>query len=198
MKIFFRKKTTINKIIAFLVIIFYGINIGMGQNNFQINDKESFFQLKEDTIKDEIASFITKSPNCHEIIKSVSLKEISLKRCSDSFAFFEKGNLFASEIIVSIETEEIGQRYKLKELFYIHYKYGFSLPDSVIHDIYVSVPCAEYTSKGKPLSSNYKVYQSGDRKRIYIYMINRESNPNYEVTWVIINDEYYTRVIDVL
>jgi hypothetical protein len=40
------------------------------------------------------------------------------------------------------------------------------------------------------------VYRSADGKRIYIYMLKRETGGSYEVTWVIQDKKYLRRIID--
>lgn len=185
--------------LAIVITILRG-EVSFGQENYNnpmtFKENESFLTLPEGVIKNEIASFSIKALNSKESLSKVNLNEVPLRRCSDSTAFFEKGNIYASEIIVSIASENIAQKAQIKKVFFIHYKYGFSLPDSAINDIYDPNICAEYTKKNKPIASNCKVYQSVDRKRIYIYMLNGQVDRCYEVTWVIKDDEYYTRVID--
>jgi len=157
---------------------------------------EGFSKQPDGVIKNEIASFSIKALDSQERLPEVRLNVIPLKKCSNSFAFFEKGNIYASEIIVSIESGNIAHTTQIKEVFFTHYKYGFSLPDSAINDLYDPIFCTEYTKRGKPIASNCKVYQSKDEKRIYIYMLNGQGEHRYEVTWVIQDDKYCTRVID--
>ncbi len=40
------------------------------------------------------------------------------------------------------------------------------------------------------------VYLGGDKRTIYIYMLNRESIGSYEVTWIIQDKKYLRRVVD--
>jgi hypothetical protein len=176
------------------------INIGYGQdeNKFFYKENESFLNFPEGVIKNEMAFFTKKAAKSQKSFVKTTLNEIPLKKCSNNFVFFEKGSLYASEIIVSIESKNVGQSISLKEVFFTHYKYGFPLPDSVIGDIYSPVFCTEYTKKSNPIASCCKVYQSEDERRIYIYMLNSKGENGYEVTWVIRDDLYYTRVIDIV
>lgn len=173
--------------------------VSFGQENQTVHEgDESFLKLHDGVIKNEIAFFSIKASNSQESLPKVRLNEIPLKKCSDNYTFFEKGNLFASEIIVSIESENIAQITQIKEVFFTHYKYGFSLPDSAINNLHNPVFCTKNTIRGKPIASNCKVYQSEDERRIYIYMLNGQGQHRYEVTWVIQDDKYYTRVIDTI
>lgn len=200
MRAVFKMPLALRIVILYVSILILMINIGYGQddNRSLFKGKEGFLNLPEGVIKNEIAFFSKKAANNRNSFTKVILNEISLKKCSDSFVFFEKGNLFASEIIVSIESKSIGHSVFLKEVFYTHYKCGFTLPDSVITDIYAPVFCTEYTKKGKPIASSCKVYQSEDESRIYIYILNGQGKNKYEATWVIQDDKYYTRIIDMV
>lgn len=110
----------------------------------------------------------------------IELLEIPLKSKTDSSIFFQKGNLYTSEVIVNILTGN----FKIKEIIYQHYKLGVILPDSVVNDIIIS-----------KLSENQcKVFRSVDKKRIYIII--RDVKKHFEVTWVINNDKYYARFVD--
>lgn len=196
----FQKRQALITIILTITITMLMGAVSFGQENDEnqttYNGNESFLKLPEGVIKNEIAFFCIKALNGKESLPIVRLNEIPLKKCSNSFVFFEKGNLYASEIIVSIYSENAAVKSKITEVKYIHYKYGFSLPDSAINDIHNSIFCTEYTKSGKPIASNCKVYQSEDEKRIYIYMLNGQGERRYEVTWVIQDNKYYTRVID--
>lgn len=190
-----------NLILSFLVIsicIELPINAQEKVENKKniFKESESFENLPENNIKHEIALFCISAKNCNNIFPKLKLNEISLKKCSDSYAFFEEGNIYASEIIVTISSKAVGQILLLKSVSFIHYKYGFSLPDSAIKDIIAPVFCTNYTKKGKPISSSCKVYQSIDKRRIYIYMLNGYENNKYEVTWIIQDNKYHSRVID--
>jgi len=161
------------------------------------HNQERLMDLRDNLIRNEIASF---SINGASIRGSGSLSntlmEIPLKKCSDKHLYFEKGNLYAAEIIVSIQASEGALPKGIKNIMYIHYKYGFCLPDSAIVDIPNPKFCEKYTSKGKPLASNSRVFRSADKKRVYIYMLNGEGTDSYEVTWVVQDSQYLTRVVD--
>lgn len=200
MRAIFKIPLAFRSIILYISFMMLMINIGYGQddNRSLYKGNESFLNLPEGIIKNEIAFFSKKAANNQNSFTEILLNEIPLKKCSDSFVFFEKGNLYASEIIISINSKSVGQSKFLEEVFYTHYKYGFALPDSAITDMYAPVFCTDYTKKGKPVASSCKVYQSEDERRIYIYMINGQVSNRYEVTWVIQNDKYYARVIDMV
>ncbi|MCK4679306.1 MAG: hypothetical protein KAT48_14325 [Bacteroidales bacterium] len=196
----FKKRRTLISTLFAITIILLTEQVSFGQENDDnqatYKGNESFLKLPDGVVKREIAFFNIKASTSPESFPKIKVNEIFLKKCTDSFAFFEKGNIYASEIIVSIQSENIAIISRIKEVFYIHYKYGFFLPDSAINDIYDPIFCHNYTKRNKPIASDCKVFQSEDERRIYIYMLNGHGEGSYEVTWVIQDNKYYTRVID--
>lgn len=161
-----------------------------GQNEIAVsksNKNEVHFMNNIDSaIMREIASITVNnfSKLEHDTLTKPKLIEIPLKKCTDSSAFFEKGNLYTSEIIVNICSENS----RIKEIIYLHYKLGLILPDSVINDINIS----------RLRDNQCKVFRSEDKKRIYIYILNSDLKNNYEVIWIIKDDKYYTRAVNYL
>jgi hypothetical protein len=189
------KFTSKSELIAWIILMLF-VQICFGQKNMGVSDQESFTKLTDETMKREIASFSMKGSS---ILKTDSLAKkklegLPLKKCSDKFAFFEKGNIYDSELIVNIESET---EKPVTVIRLLYGRYGqYFLPDSAIADIYNPKFCEQYTKKGKPIKSSCKVFQSEDKRRIYIYMLNGEGVNRYEVTWVIQDGKYHTRVID--
>ena len=87
----------------------------------------------------------------------------------------------------------------MAEVRYLHYKYQIILPDSAIAGIinprFCINPKVNYKI-GKATSTVCRVFQSPDKKRVYIYMLNGAGAEQYEVTWVINENKYYGRIID--
>jgi hypothetical protein len=52
------------------------------------------------------------------------------------------------------------------------------------------------SKKGDFFSDYYKAYYSNDKKRLYIYMLGGTDSNKYEVTWIVVNDKYWGRVMD--
>ena len=67
------------------------------------------------------------------------------------------------------------------------------VPATAFSDLYE--PEFTYTDGGV-VKSHDGVYLSADKQTIYIYMLNKEVNGYYEVTWVIRNHKYLSRVVD--
>lgn len=67
------------------------------------------------------------------------------------------------------------------------------LPAAAFADLYQ--PLFMYTDGGSTRTHN-GVYQSADKHTLYIYMLNKEVNGYYEVTWIIRDHQYLRRVVD--
>lgn len=68
-----------------------------------------------------------------------------------------------------------------------------AIPPVAYNDLYN--PAFAYNANGSQKSFN-GVYVSGDGRKIYIYMLSRDENGSYEVTWVIQDKKYLRRVVD--
>ena len=161
-------------------------------------NKESLIYISDSLTRHEIASFSIRGKSILEADSSIkqTLYEIPLVNCTDTSAYFEKGDFYASEIIVGIFSENKFSKHRIKEVQFIHYKYGLILPDSAIAGIYDPIFCLNNYKKKKEHFSNCKVFRSSDKKRIYIYMLNGHEKKQYEITWVIQDSKYFTRVLD--
>lgn len=53
-----------------------------------------------------------------------------------------------------------------------------------------------YTDKAGVERSKNGVYLSDDKRKIYIYLLNKDNTGGYEVTWVIQDKQYLRRVLD--
>jgi len=179
---------------------------------------EGYAGLPNGIIKNELALFVKSSGNMVQIGEiNNKLIEIKLKRCSHDFAYFESGDIIALDKLVSIQSKavtttgnkitddkawgigDIPPSTEVSEVRYIHYKFQLILPDSAIAGLFNPKFCAnpkKNNKTGKTLICNCKVFQSLDRRRVYIYMLNGEGSQQYEVTWAIEDGEYYRRIVD--
>lgn len=194
------KKTLKQLAITATILLIGKICIGQTNETFpdKIKNKESFIYLSDTVIRKEIALFSIKgsSETMTDSYIKPELIEIPLIRCTDSSAYFNKGNIYSSEIIVGIYSEKGVSKSRIKEVKFIHSKYLLILPDSAFKDLYNPIFCLKNTDNKKIISTNCKVFQSEDKRRVYIYMLNGEGTSRYEVTWVIKNSTYYIRIMD--
>ena len=68
------------------------------------------------------------------------------------------------------------------------------IPESAFSDLFN--PSFTYRDASGTLRSQDGVYLSPDKRRLYIYMLNRDDTGSYEVTWIIQDKKYFKRVID--
>lgn len=178
---------------------------------------EGYAGLPEGIIKNELALFVKSSGSMAQIGEiNNKLIEIKLKRCSHDFAYFESGDIIALDKLVSIQsrtlttgnkitgdkawgTGDIPPATEVSEVRYIHYKFQLILSDSAIAGLFNPKFCInpkKNNKTGKTVICNCKVFQSQDRRRVYIYMLNGEGLQQYEVTWIIKDGKYYGRIVD--
>ena len=185
---------------------------------------ESFANLKDGVIKNEIAYFNIEGnfrTEADSFLKT-KLNEISFTNCTDSSITFLKGGLIVSIYSTKFDPNRSKLSYdsstnkflthiddkpfwgtdgnipkeKIKSIRFINEKYQLILPDSAISGLYEPNFCHIDKVTRKIESPYCKVFRSLDKKRIYIYMLNSDGAGGYEVTWVIQDSKYYTRIVD--
>ena len=72
-------------------------------------------------------------------------------------------------------------------------KDSVAIPPTAYSDLYN--PAFTYAD-GDKLKTFAGVYQSADKRKVYIYMLNRDELGSYEVTWVIQDKKYLRRIVD--
>ena len=85
-------------------------------------------------------------------------------------------------------------RTTIKEITVIIDKDTIAVPASAFADIYD--PVFTYSDKSGQTKSYNNVFISPDGHRIYVYLLNRGGDGNYEATWVIRDKQYVRRVVD--
>jgi hypothetical protein len=150
------------------------------------------------------------------------LSEIPMINCTDSLVTFSKGNFIANDKLINIFVDDFNrENYKFskkynqiqinnrrifgtagtmprKRIKAVRVLYGehriVSIPDSAYYDLFEPNIC----ENGDQMKLRCKVYQSKDKQRVYIYMINGEAGNLYEVVWIIIQGKYYSRWVNVV
>lgn len=182
-----------------VLVVFPEQMMCMGQTNVNLPDQESFRNLPGGIIRKEIASFSVKGASMTEKDSAATppLEAIRLRKCSDKFVSFKKGNIYDNELEVDISSEGQVPATRIKEIRLLFGRYGLMhLPDSAFADLCGPKYCGKYTKRGNPIASHCKVLRSGDKSRVYLYMRNGEGSGQYEVTWVVQDRKYHTRVVD--
>lgn len=186
-------------------------------------DEESFIKLADGIIKKEAAFFtIAAFESRTNISSKIKVNEIPLLNCTDSSATFLEGGVTVD--IYSSKFDTIGHdlsfvdpqqpflilidnqpfwgtdgglpKKRIRSVIFTHEKYQMTLPDSAIAGLYEPNFCDRDKKTWKPLKNLCNVFRSDDKRRVYIYMLNSDGAGSYEVTWVIQDGKYHTRIID--
>ncbi len=183
-------------------ILLYCMQLCWGQNDSTDglwgNNPESWVHLQDSVIKKEIAQFSLTGASLRGQgeASGATLKQVQLKRCNDTFAYFEKGSLYASEVLIDIFLTGAAANQQIEKISLLFYKTPLELPDSAFKGIYAPKVCTRFTGKNKPVAASCRAFRSADKRRVYIYMLNGEGERRYEVTWVVQDRKYLTRIID--
>jgi hypothetical protein len=169
--------------------------------NFHLPDsnvrKTNFKELNDEILKKEIGLFtITGGGRSKTDSLAALLTPVKLRKCADSFLYFEKGNLYALSLLIDVTSKKTPTGTAIDEIRYVFYKPMVLLPASAFADLPDPVFCTSYSRKGKSVACNAKAFWSVDKRRVYIYMLNGKGAGRYEVTWVLTDRKYVTRVVD--
>lgn len=184
------------------IILLYCMQLSGEQNDssnrLSGNNPESWVNVQDTVIKNEVAQFsLTGAPHRgHGEVLGAALLPVKLKRCNDTFAYFDRGSIYAIEVIIDIYLTQAAANRQIEKIDLIFYKTPLVLPDSAFKGIYGPKVCTQFTRKNRPVAADCKAFQSADKRRVYIYMLNGEGQHRYEVTWVIQDRKYLTRIID--
>lgn len=178
------------------------------------NNKESFARMQEKDIRFDLASFTMGGVN--ESIGKLPLTGIPPTAFSDEHITFEGENVKVTITAGRFQPSKHKLTYDDKYLVKINGKpyhgvYG-EIPQESISSLTVTIngdsvviPPAAYADifnpqfgyrDGTKMRTFNKVLFSPDKKKIYIYMLNKNGKDSYEVTWVIQDKQYLRRVID--
>lgn len=179
--------------------------------------------IKREISSFTIASSMKKKSSSSERIELI---EITARSCNDTLVYFERGNWIAMNLRVYLTTSSFDTTghvltYDQGKLKLIDnkpfwgtagtipktkikiYQVSFAehmpnrIPADAFNDLYEPVTCLlTSTKKSKPLT-NCRVFESSDKQRKYIYMLNGEGKGAYEVTWVLHHNQLM-RIIDTI
>ncbi len=180
------------------------------------NKREGFLRVQEKDIRKDLATFtiigIVERMNTeplqeippvdydHDYIKfegagyEIWLRGRNFKQDEAKLTFYDE------KYLVKIDGKPFYGHYgsiprtRLDEVIVVKNKKDtIKIPPAAWFDIYS--PAFTYSEQGE-VRTNCNVTLSKDKQRLYIYMLNDEKVGRYEVTWVIVNDQYYKRVVD--
>src|SRR3954469_21135058 len=179
--------------------------------------KDSYTKMAEKDIKNDLATFTM--TGIDESVGKTPLVRIPVTNYGSNFMTFE-GNNVKVEIKSGpffptqhkMDYADDSKKYLVKIDKKAYYGNYGSLPKTQVASINVIVdkdtvaipplayfdlynPNLTYSEGGNQKSYN-GVYLSPDKHKVYIYMLNRDTNGSYEVTWVIKDKKYLRRVVD--
>lgn len=184
--------------------------------------KETFLRMQEKAIRAEVASFTIGGMD--ESVAKGTLFNIPPSSYGTDYITFKNDNVnvtikaapfdpakhklqyYAKEHLVRIDGKPYFGVYgempktKIESVTVIVDKDTVTIPPAAYADLYE--PDFTYRDKSGSTKSYNKVLLSSETKngprgeRMYIYMLNRDPQGSYEVTWVIENKKYVRRVVD--
>jgi len=165
-------------------------------------DSVSFDLLSDSLIKCEVAFFTLKGASLKKTdsLSNVVLTEIPIRSCSDQEVHLSLST-FTSSVSTYIHLFFKGEvpNKTLDSIFLVtHSHFRVKFPESAFRGLCQFNSC-NFSGNGKQdqfFSPYFKAFYSADKKRLYIYMLGGTYSNKYEVTWVIINDRYFTRIVD--
>jgi hypothetical protein len=179
--------------------------------------KDSYTKMAEKDIKNDLSTFTM--TGIDESVGKTPLVRIPVTNYGSNFMTFEGNNIkvevksgpfFPTQHKMDYADETNRYLVKIdKKAYYGNYgsipktqvaainiivdKDTVAIPSTAYFDLYN--PNLTYSESGNQKSYN-GVYLSPDKRKVYIYMLNRDSNGSYEVTWVIQDKKYLRRVVD--
>ena len=159
--------------------------------------------VSDSIIKLEISSFSkTKSTSSdYAMIEKTPLIEIPLQHCSDSEVAFSLSKFNSSvSTFIHLYLKGHAPDRKLDSISVVtHSHFWVKMPRKAFDGINQNLSCDVTGGTGKKallVSPNYKAYYAANKRRMYIYIIGGSEGSKYEVTWVFVDDKYFTRVVD--
>ena len=182
------------------VFLFLKTVYSYGQANAIIS--ESLTTVSDSLMKIEVSSFTLKGSTLKKIdsLRKTLLIEIPISYCTDKVVLLSKSKFFGSiGTYINIYFNGDLTNRTLDSIFLVtHSHLWVRIPKDAYKGILSFYKCNFNSSKKQKehFSSFLKAFYSKDYKRLYIYMLCGKESSKYEVTWVIINDDYLKRIVD--
>lgn len=186
------------KQLAIIILLLLVGQFTFGQNSSEpVYDSINFNSVTDSLIKHELASFTVKGASYLKkySLSRVELTEVPVRECTENEVYLSLSTFFSSvsTFIHLYFKGEIPDR-KLDSIFLVtHSHFHVKFPQEAIQGLTQPNSCELINDGSSPY---FKAFYSKDKKRLYIYMLGGSGSNKYEVTWIIINDRYSTRVID--
>lgn len=177
--------------------------------------KEGFLKVPDKSMRADLATFaiggldesmgklpLKKTPPTAYDRKSISFRaeNLEVKVTTGPFEPNGKKLMMSEEYLVKINSKPVYGNYgqmpktEIKEVLVLMGKDTVKIPPVAYNDLFDLN--FTYRDKSGIERTGSGIFYSGDGKRIYIYLLSRDAQGSYEVTWVIDNGTYVRRVLD--
>ncbi|MBS1597693.1 MAG: hypothetical protein JST75_05680 [Bacteroidetes bacterium] len=167
---------------------------------------ENWSRIYDKDIRGDLASFTI--GGIEESLNKTPLKKMPLTSYDKDYIQFSENNItitvrtgtfaqlkhkltYEGKFLVKIDGKPYYGNYgkipqtTITEVTVITGKDTIHVPQNALFDLYNPV-----------LNSADAVYVSADKRKLYVYMLNKDEAGSYEVTWVIQDNKYLRRVLD--
>ena len=202
----------------FLIMIFSCLSLASVAQDADYTDlrsnRQGFSHIYDKDIRRDLASFVLSG--IEESINAPMLKKISISKFADNFIEFDSNELhitirsgvffpgkhkmgYEGKYLVKIDNRAYYGGYTkvpqttIKSITVLLGKDSIEIPPTAYADLYN--PQFTY-NEGGVIKSQDAVYVSADKRNIYIYLLTRDENGSYEVTWIIQDKKFLRRVLD--
>jgi hypothetical protein len=179
------------------------------------NNRESFARIYDKQLRSDLTAFTL--AGIEESVNKPVLKKFPVTKYGNDFITFDSNNvqvtikaapfnsakhklMYDEKYLVRIDNKPYFGNYTkvpqvgIASLIVVAGKDTVAIPTNAYMDLYN--PHFTYSDGSGALKSQDAVYISDDKHRIYIYMLNKDDNGSYEVTWIIQDNKYLRRVVD--
>lgn len=205
------------RIIFCVLLAYYTVNAMAQELEFRDyrSKKESFTKIHEKDVRADIASFAV--GGIDESIGKLPLTKIGVSKYENNFMSFEDDNI---KVVITTGRFEPSSHKLVRDEDHLvkidnkpyYGNYG-KIPNNHIQSVIIlidkdtiPVPAAAYTDlcnvsftyrdKSGTERSNNGIYLSKDKHKMYVYLMNKNEDGGYEVTWVIQDKKFLRRVLD--
>jgi hypothetical protein len=205
------------RIILFLVMLCVGMAVFAQDADFTDyrRKSESFARIYDKDIRGDLASFAI--AGIEESLGKSPLKKMEVKNYGNDSICFEGNGIritikagvfdpsrhklaFESKHLVKIDNKPFFGNFgkvpttTVARLTITNGKDTVPVPPGAVVDLYN--PGFVFHDGSGVIRSQDAVYFSSDKRRIYIYMLNKDDTGSYEVTWILQDKQYLRRVVD--
>ena len=204
---------------SLLSIAFLACSLSGVAQNTEYTDarttRESFSHISDKEIRADLSAFTI--AGIAESINKPVLKRLPATSFGADFIRYDSNNLrvtiqsapfniakhkmlYDGKYLVKIDNKPYFGNYTkvpkivISAVIVVSGKDTIAIPPAAWADLYN--PHFTYDDGTGTVKSQDAVYISTDKRKIYIYMLNRDESGSYEVTWIIRDNKYLKRVVD--